>query len=450
MKFVDLSTGEGIGANCHYLEIGPFKVVIDAGMNPREVGPESLPRLDRLPEHLDAVILTHCHLDHLGGLPVLMRRYPRTPVIMSLPSMMLARRMLHNSVNVMLRQREEKARPDLPVFTHGEVDRIGKQIVPMTYGLPRPIERVGEELEITLHPSGHVAGAVAVALRYKDLRVFHTGDVLFDKQRHLPGAQFPDRQADVLITETTRGRASRSLDRPREEEQRRLFARIEATIRGGGSVLVPVFALGRTQEMLCLLHAARLGRDLPKCPIFAVGLGMDLASVFDDITRKTGLLKFRNNVVKDLKLRTLASDLRPGRTPERGIYVLSSGMMVENTPSYALASTIVHDEASAVCFVGYCDPDTPGGKLQATPAGEPFLFDALDYLAPVRAHIERFDLSGHADREELVDYARTVKPSTVYLAHGDADAREWFNTTLKSELPDARIVNPVQGEIYAT
>jgi Cft2 family RNA processing exonuclease len=61
-----------------------------------------------------------------------------------------------------------------------------------------------------------------------------------------------------------------------------------------------------------------------------------------------------------------------------------------------------------------------------------------------------FDLSGHADREELVDYARTVKPSTVYLAHGDADAREWFNTTLKSELPDARIVNPVQGEIYAT
>jgi hypothetical protein len=159
-------------------------------MNPREVGPESLPRLDRLPEHLDAVILTHCHLDHLGGLPVLMRRYPRTPVIMSLPSMMLARRMLHNSVNVMLRQREEKARPDLPVFTHGEVDRIGKQIVPMTYGLPRPLNVRGRSWRSRCIPRAMWRAPSPWHCVTRPCASSTRANVLFDKQRHLPGAQF--------------------------------------------------------------------------------------------------------------------------------------------------------------------------------------------------------------------------------------------------------------------
>lgn len=448
MLLVDLSTGGGIGANCHFLEIGPFKVVIDAGMNPKENGPEALPRLDALPEHLDVVIVTHCHLDHLGALPVLMRRYPRTPIMMSIPSMMLARRMLQNSANVMMRQREELARSDLPLFTHAEVLQTGKQIVPMAFGRSRPVDRGAETLEITLHQSGHVAGAASVELEWKGNRILHSGDVLFNAQMHMGGARLPTHQIDTLIMETTRGRADRAAGASREEETIRLFETMADTLEGGGSVLLPVFALGRMQEMLCLLHDARNRRVLPKSPIFAAGLGLDLVNYFDEISRKTGLIRFRRKVAKDLNLLPIPDTIRPGRDAAPGIYLLSSGMMVEHTPSYKVAASILHNPRSNVCMVGYCDPDTPGGQLLATPPGEIFHFSVLDYQTPVRAGVMRFDLSGHADRRELLDYAVELRPENIFLTHGDEDAREWFKQNLSQALPSSTVIDPERYTPY--
>lgn len=447
VKFVDLGTGDGIGANCHHLEIGPFRIVIDAGLNPREVGKPSLPRLELIRQAPDAVILTHCHLDHLGALPVIARMFTQTPFLMSQPSYMLAARMLHNSVSVMMRQRGEAGSADLPLYTHGEIERMYNNVLAMKYAVPRCIDKDGETLEITLHQAGHVAGAAAVEFRWRGERILHTGDVLFDAQRHIGGARLPEGPFTTLITETTRGSKSRAKGASRDSETMRFLETIDRTIRAGGSVLVPVFALGRTQEIFCILHESR--KLLPKCPIYSAGLGLDLAERFDEITRKTGLLHFRTSVLKDLGVHKLETDLRPGRSPFGGIYVLSSGMLTESTPSYIAAASILHDSLNSLCIVGYCDPDTPGGQLIGTRHGQNFVFDGLDYQTKVNANVERFDFSGHADREDLMEYAVKSRSDNVLLVHGEKDAREWFLGNLTAEMPRSRVFIPEHAVEYA-
>ena len=108
MKYTDLNRHGGIGANCSLLEIGPFRIAIDSGLHPKFAGQDSLPCHDFLERNsLDFIVLTHCHLDHLGSLPLLSREHPDAPVLLSYPSSILARRMLSNSISVMRRQRSE-------------------------------------------------------------------------------------------------------------------------------------------------------------------------------------------------------------------------------------------------------------------------------------------------------------------------------------------------------
>ena len=117
-------------------------------------------------------------------------------------------------------------------------------------------------------------------------------------------------------------------------------------------------------------------------------------------------------------------------------------MLIERTPSYVLAASLVAQGRNAICFVGYCDPDTPGGKLLETKPGKTFLFEALDYQAPIRAQIERFELSGHADRDELLAFALSTRPDTIVLTHGDPGARAWFAEALIENEPSLKVVDP--------
>ena len=97
-----------------------------------------------------------------------------------------------------------------------------------------------------------------------------------------------------------------------------------------------------------------------------------------------------------------------------GIYLVSSGMMVENTPSYVLASGLLGDSKNSVLFVGYCDPQTPGGKLLDSQEGDDFDFDAVDVITKVSAKVCKYDLSGHANRDELIAFAKTISPCCCF------------------------------------
>jgi len=213
MKLIDLNRLGGIGANSTYVQIGSFNILIDAGLNPKELGYDAMPDFSPIEDvELDLIILTHCHLDHLGSLPVVSGHNPEAPVITSVPNIELAPRMLRNSINVMKRQREEHGISDYPLFLHRDVVDLSKRLVAQRYDRGEIYTKGNEKIEVILHSSGHVAGAAAVELLHAGRLIVFSGDVLFDHQRTLPGAKLPQGEIDTLILETTRGASARQPD----------------------------------------------------------------------------------------------------------------------------------------------------------------------------------------------------------------------------------------------
>ena len=450
MKFIDLNSHGGIGSNCIVCEIDGFRFAIDSGLHPKHTGKDSLPAHNKLERNsLDFVILTHCHLDHLGSLPILSREHPDAPVLLSYASSILARRMLSNSISVMKRQRNDLNIPELPFYGRTDLRSLYERMKTLSIRQPFTLEKDGRSITVTLHHAGHVAGAVSVEIQSAKEKVFFTGDILFEDQRTLDGAEPLNKKVDTLVMETTRGLSQRDQGKQRESEIVNLLEKSRKTILSGGSVLIPVFALGRMQEMLVILDEAFKRNAIPKVPVFCSGLGMDLVNHFHQISKNTSRIRFNRRVLKSLGALPLPKKLKPCDSLSiQGIYLVSSGMLVEHTPSYILASSILGDERSSILFVGYCDPSTPGGKLLESNYDDKFEFEAYNHSEQIKAHIQQFDLSGHADREQLVEYAKKLNPKTIFLTHGDSEARDWFIKPL-SQISD-KIINPSPLKFYET
>jgi Cft2 family RNA processing exonuclease len=442
MHITDLNSHGGIGANCLLLQMDGVNIVIDAGIHPKESGLSSVPKLSLLRDlEIDLIFLTHCHLDHLGALPLLAREHPATPIIMSRESEGLFQRMLRNSCRVMERQRDEKGISEYPLYNYRDINQCSHQAIGIAPGHPRLFELTsGERVTFSLHRAGHIPGAVGVLIEHRHKKLFHTADVLFEDTALLSGAHFPEGPFDKLIIETTRGATERL--NPRAMELERLLDTIEQTTDRGGSILIPVFALGRMQELITFFHTARASGRLSNLPLYVSGLGIDLLNQIDRLARNNPHLHSLKRHLRELGAEKLPENHAAGKK-RPSIYLLSSGMMVENTPSYMAAATLLEDERHTIAFVGYCDPDTPGGKLQASAKGEPFLFKTIEKQVEIRAEVLKFDLSSHADREELVDFAVRAQPRSILLTHGDQAARDWFKGRLGERLPDSSVVDPV-------
>ncbi len=447
----DLNFEKDIGANCLFLEVGPFKFIIDAGMDPKRLGNKALPNFDVLkPNSIDFIALTHCHLDHLGGLPILAKKQPQAQVLVSYPTSLLAPLMLENSYSVMCRQKEEKSIAEYPLFTKESIAALQKRFFTLKFDKPYCIEKDGHQAHLTFFAAGHVLGASSLLIEYEGRQIFITGDILFSDQNSLKGAKIPQLDSlDVLILETTRGCTERTALRRSEEE--RLIKTISKTIKRGGTCLIPAFALGRIQELLVLLYNARRENKYPECPIFCSGLGMSLIKVFDAIGKTSSVVNFNRQILKKLNIKQLRrKKINPNVTKLKApaIYLLSSGMLVEHTPAYNVASCLLKDNKNSICFVGYCEPSTPGGKLLQTQPNEVFRFEEWDYSIPVRAKIEKFDLSGHADRDDLYQFVLAQKPKKVVLSHGDDDARNWFMQKFKKHSEALHVLDPAIGQCY--
>src|SRR5512141_270337 len=210
-------------------------------------------------QELDAIAISHCHHDHVGSLPVALRYFPQAHVLMSELSYFLVERVLHNSVNVMKRQRDELGVREYPLFSHDEVDDIAPLFQGFKYN--REIEwaafqkRRAGFLSPTLefYDAGHALGSAGIMVRGQKETLFYTGDVCFHDQTILKSARFEDIHADVMIVETTRGNRELPPGFHRDAEIDRLSRSIQEVLNRKGSVLIPSFALGRTQEILALL-----------------------------------------------------------------------------------------------------------------------------------------------------------------------------------------------------
>src|SRR3954471_7230617 len=210
MKFINLTRRVEIGANSYFVEIDGHQLVLDSGMHPKFEGEEALPNLKLIQERqLDAIVISHAHQDHIGTLPVLMRRQPQARVFMPEATAEIGDALLHNSVNVMTRQREELGVTLYPLFTHRETERATDlwQSCPMRQRITLSGERVppNETTEATFefYDAGHVLGSSGVLLRAEGRAVFYTGDVNFSDQTIMQSAIFPEDKIDILVMECT-------------------------------------------------------------------------------------------------------------------------------------------------------------------------------------------------------------------------------------------------------
>jgi Cft2 family RNA processing exonuclease len=137
MRFTALGGCSEVGANAYHLEIDGTGILLDAGIHPKKYGLESLPLIEVVRrKEIDAVLISHCHIDHLGALPVLLKYFPTPRVFMTQPSLPIAMRMLHNTVTVMGRLREEKGIEEYPFYTHEDIDLVAPLFQPMDYDTP--------------------------------------------------------------------------------------------------------------------------------------------------------------------------------------------------------------------------------------------------------------------------------------------------------------------------
>ncbi len=360
--------------------------------------------------------------------------------------------LLHNSVNVMTRQREEIGEMAYPLFTHRETDRASErwQWCPLRQRISitgeRASQRETEALTFEFFDAGHVLGSTGILMRAEGQTIFYSGDVNFDDQTIMEAAIFPEEKIDTLIMECTRGDHAKPANWTRAGEERRLAEAIASAFDRGACVLIPVFALGKTQEVLAMLYKFRRERLLPEFPIYIGGLSSKMTDIYDRRARMTRRQLPRLQLMKEAAPFILNDEtvrdapLRTGR-----VYALSSGMMTPKTLSNVFARRLVESPQHSIFFVGYANPESPAGLLRDTPAGGEVALDPDAPVQRVRCNIEQFQFSAHATREALINYAKNLSPRKIVLVHGDPPAVEWMRATLAANLPSSNVIVPMPG-----
>jgi Cft2 family RNA processing exonuclease len=454
MRILNLNPDTDIGASAWFVDFEGHRLLLDSGMHPKRDGRDGLPLFKAIQnEDLDAIAISHCHHDHVGTLPVALRYFPKAHVMLPEQSYFIIERVLHNSVNVMTRQRDELGIREYPLYTHDEVDDIAPVFQGFRYN--REVEwasfhktRAGfHSPTLEFFDAGHTLGSAGILLRGKKETLFYTGDVCFHDQTILRGARFEDVKADVLIMETTRGNRPVPKGVTRATEIERLTAAIHRALKRKGCVMIPSFALGRTQEILALLALLMREGKLKRQPIYIGGLGRVFTEIYDLEAHRTHRQHTNLQLHEALNLVVLEHGQAQKMKLSGGrIFVITSGMMAENTAAHDLAVRMIGDERQSIFFVGYADPGTPGGRLKAAKPGETFVFSPSAGRVTRRCDLQDFDLTAHANRDDLLDFVGQVSPRAILLGHGGDDSRKWFEQHIRARHPKIKIVQPQPGK----
>jgi Cft2 family RNA processing exonuclease len=262
----------------------------------------------------------------------------------------------------------------------------------------------------------------------------------------MKAAFFPEEKIDVLVMECTRGDHAKPDGWTRAGEEQRLAEALVAAFERDACVLIPVFALGKTQEILAMLYKFRRQRLLPEFPIYIGGLSLKFTDIYDRRAHTTRRQLPRVKLMREVAPFVL-NDETVRDTPVRGgrVYVLSSGMMIPKTLSNIFARRIIENPQHSIFFVGYANPESPAGLLRDAGRGGEVALDPDKPRQRIRCDIGQFQLSAHATRESLIDYAKRISPKKILLVHGDPPAVEWMRSTLSNELPYSEVIVPTPG-----
>jgi metallo-beta-lactamase family protein len=436
MKLTSYGAADGVTGSKHLIEIAGSRILLDCGLFQglklhRERNWQPIPfDLDSL----DAVVLSHAHLDHSGFLPVLVKRGYRGPVYASTATRDLADVLLRDSAHL---QEEDARRANrygtsrhgtaLPLYTGADAVRAVQRVTPLAAGRSVKLGRV----EISLTPAGHLLGANAVTLADGRERVVFSGDLGRQHDLLLPP---PERiaRADVLLIEATYGNRRH----PTDDVQTQLGDIIRRTVQRGGSVLLPSFAVGRAQALLLVLQRLKRSGDIP--PSMPIFVDSPMATAATDVTlRHRKLLAVPKRDIESLTdgvrfIETAAQSQRLTRSRYPAVIISASGMATGGRVLHHL-SAMAPDARHHIVFPGFQVAGTRGARLVA---GEREV-KIFGEMVPVRAQVSHLEgFSGHADVDELMQWMRGFEraPRHTFVVHGDPEATDALRFRIGNEL----------------
>jgi predicted metal-dependent RNase len=247
--------------------------------------------------------------------------------------------------------------------------------------------------------------------------------------------------------ETTRGNRAVPPGVTRQTEADRLAEAIQRVLARKGSILIPAFALGRNQEILAQLCLLMRSGKIPKQPVYVGGLGKVFTEIYDLQAHRTHRQHTNLILTEALELIVLEqAKIDKIKLGGGKIFVLTAGMMTEKTAAHEMALRMAGQPEHAILFVGYADPQTPGGRLKQARLGETFHFSPSGGELTRRCEIDDFDLTAHANRDDLMDFVGRVNPRTIFLGHGDEASRTWFEQEIRHRFPRVQLHQPEPGK----
>lgn len=384
------------------------------------------------PAALDAVVLTHAHLDHSGYVPLLVRNGYRGPVYATAATKDLCRIMLPDSGHLQEEEAEyanrkgySRHRPALPLYTEDEARASLKWLEACPFDEDVDL---GRELALRFHRAGHILGAASVQLANGDGSILFSGDV---GRPHDPIVGGPDdrHDADFLVVESTYGDRRHDPEDP-EAELERILRRVLAR---KGSVVIPAFALGRAQLVLYYLYRLREHGRIPAVPVFLDSpMAVGVTELFcnhetllspDEARRVCGVADYVGSIEESKAL---------DRRKDPVIIVSASGMATGGRVLHHIKA-LGPDPKNAIVFVGYQAGGTRGAALTH---GADSVKIHGEYVS-IRAEVTNLgNLSAHADQQELVDWTASFKrpPRRTFVTHGEPRAADALRQRLEREL----------------
>lgn len=445
--FKVLGGGNEIGANSFLFSYGKDNFVMDCGLHPRKKGREIFPNYEIIKDiTVQNLMVTHAHNDHIGALPYFLNLFPYSNIYMTKPTHSIAEITLANTAFLMEREFEDEwDKSQIKYYTEETLNLIPMIIKQRDYNEKTSLN---EQINFQFTDAGHLLGSAGVLLNVENKRVFFTGDINFRSQKLIPKAELPKRKVDVLITETTNGLATTMPDYDREQE--RLAQFINKITNRGGSVLIPVFALGKASEMLARIDEMMMKNKIPHVPVYFSSLAKALNNVYDDFNYTVPRTK-QGFKLSDIDIQILKrEDIQRGEFYKKpGIILATSGMVIEGTYSYKIAKNFLRNRNFGIAMCGYCDPETPGYRIKNAEKFEIIYLDKYGVdTAEVLCHIENFSFSSHTTKEGIMHMVETLDPELVALVHGDEPAIDSVGKEIMEKFPNKRVLAPEKYKDY--
>lgn len=424
VRIVALGSFQEVGRSAILIETPESRILLDAGVKPLmgqyEYPYYELPDMDL--ENLDAIVITHAHLDHCGSLPLLIKYGYKGPIYMTEPTLYLMRLLLEDSIKIAKREGQY-----LP-YSMKDVNEAVLRIITLKYG---EVTDITPDARLTLYPSGHIIGAAMAHVHIGQglLNIVYTSDFKFSRSRILDSAAFEFPRLEVLIMESTYGGPQDYLPR-RIEAEEALIKIVKETFERNGVVLIPVLAVGRAQDVLLVINEAMNRGVIPQAPIYIEGMIDEVTAIhtaFPEYLRpslREKIYRGENPFTSpNIHILRQAGSEREEIVNTRPCIIMSTSGMLTGGPVMDYLRLLAEDDRSSLVFVSYQIEGTLGRKILQGLRKLSFVDSTgrmeLRELKMSVFRVEGF--SGHSDRRQLELFLKKVspKPKKVILVHGE-------------------------------